>query len=92
MIIEDRRTYEQRETHKWLVVATDRFLSGWGQAKGGTSVCAWACTTHMEAAQAMREIGSRSDMRRTRLVYDGPRRYRPRTPCKHFSVYIYKAV
>lgn len=40
---EDDRTAEQKKTHTWLVTATDRFMSGWGECQGGTSKCAWAC-------------------------------------------------
>lgn len=39
----DDRTPEQRETHRWGVVARDKFMSGWGQAFNGASRCAWAC-------------------------------------------------
>ena len=39
----DDRTPEQKETHKFLIIGTDSFLSGWGQAKGGLSYAVWAC-------------------------------------------------
>lgn len=43
-IREDDRTTAQCLTHTWLVTATDRFMSGWGErANGGVSKCAWAC-------------------------------------------------
>lgn len=40
--IQDDRTPEQRVTHRWAVVARDKFMSGWGGAAGGASRCAWA--------------------------------------------------
>ncbi len=39
----DDRTAEQLLTHTWLVTATDRFMSGWGECSNGVSKCAWAC-------------------------------------------------
>ena len=86
--IEDDRTVEQRETHKFLVIGTDKFLSGWGGASGGTSVAAWACETGEEADRMERWVSGRSDMRRVRVVYDGPNRYRPSRSCAHLHVYV----
>lgn len=90
MIVNDRRTPEQMETHRFLVVMTDRFLSGWGMAKGGTSVAAWACKTKEEWLAQEKVIRARSDAKRVRTVYESPRdarRYRPRNAA-HFSVYV----
>ena len=85
----DDRTPEQRKTHTVLVVMTDRFLSGWGGAAGGSSVAAWACSTSQETLDAERWVSSRSDASRVRTVYDSPRRYRPRRGCAHFHVYVW---
>lgn len=32
MIVQDDRDPEQRATHRWLVIMTDKFMSGWGGA------------------------------------------------------------
>jgi hypothetical protein len=32
-VIEDDRTPEQKQTHRVLVLGTDSFMSGWGQAR-----------------------------------------------------------
>ena len=39
----DDRTQEQRATHTIIVWGRDRFMSGWGQARGGYSWAGWAC-------------------------------------------------
>lgn len=87
MQVSDDRTAEELNSHRWLVVMTDAFMSGWGQAEGGASVCAWACTDSREAATVERWVRSRSDARRVRTVIDGPRRYRPRNAA-HFHIYV----
>ena len=84
----DDRTEAQQQTHTILVVGTDRFLSGWGAAKGGLSYAAWACT--WEQADTMRQrIAGRTDMMRVRTVIDKPgNRYAPKAPCKHLHIYV----
>lgn len=79
----DRRTPEQRKTHSWLVTATDRFLSGWGQASGGASKCAWACQTRMEAAECEARIRARGDMKYVNVTN---RPWYPRAA--HVSIYV----
>ena len=44
MILEDDRTLEQKKTHTSLIIGTDSFLSGGGEADKGKSFAAWACT------------------------------------------------
>jgi hypothetical protein len=86
----DRRTEEQRHTHRWLVVATDRFMSGWGQAAGGKSVAAWACEGPTEAEKCHAAVASRKDMARVRIVFDGSGRpYRAPRGTAHFSIYVW---
>jgi len=85
--IQDDRTPDQRATHCTLVVMTDRFLSGWGGASGGTSVAAWACTND-DADAVERWVRRRSDASRVRVVVDAPARaYRPRS-FAHYHVYV----
>jgi len=93
MIIKDRRNEAQLKTHRYLVIGTDRFLSGWGSARGGASYAAWACETLTEAKAKADEIRHRSDMKRVRIVHDsrGQARgaFRPDSRyCTHFSVYV----
>ena len=86
MVIQDDRTEAQKMTHTILVIGTDRFMSGWGQAPG-TSYAAWACRPH-EYQEVKRAIRARSDMRRVRVV-DG-RTYRPRGRTgDHFHIYVH---
>ena len=81
----DRRTPEQLKTHRWLVTATDRFMSGWGGAAGGLSKCAWACETQSEARECFDRIKARGDMK---YVNCTNRPWYPRAA--HVSIYVNK--
>lgn len=72
-VIDDKRTPEERAATRFLAVATDRFMSGWGSAPG-RSIFALACTTLAEAETCADNLGKRSDMTRVRIV-EAP--YRP---------------
>ena len=85
MIIKDDRTEEQKRTHRWAVVATDRFLSGWGGAEGGSSFAAWACERG-DLYDVERWVRSRSDMQRVRVANLDTYRPSPRT-CAHYHIY-----
>jgi hypothetical protein len=82
---QDDRTPEQRATHTWAVAATDRFMSGWGGAKGGVSVAAWACP-FAELRQVEDYVRSRSEMKRVRVVKLDA--WRPRAA--HVHVYVWE--
>lgn len=83
--IQDNRTPEQRSALVHGVAMTDAFMSGWGGAKGGTSVAIWACPTdwlnHVE-----QQIRKRGEARRVRTV--DLRTYRPRPNVAHVHVYV----
>jgi len=86
MTREDDRTDEQKRTHTVLIVGTDRWMSGWGGAEGGTSLAAWACRSEDEYS-VDRWVRSRGDMSRVRLAIDAPGRpYRPK--CAHLRIYV----
>jgi hypothetical protein len=68
MEIQDDRTAEQRQTHRFLIIGTDKFMSGWGKAEGGTSYAAWACRAEHRKA-VFEWVESRSDMKRVRESY-----------------------
>lgn len=87
MIRKDDRTPEQMATHHWLVIGTDRFMSGWGEAKNGVSIAAWACKpAHRRAV--LDWVEARKDMKRVRESIDdgAKRRYRP--SCAHLHIYL----
>lgn len=85
MIRVDDRTADQRETHTMLVVGTDSFLSGWGQARNGYSYAAWACRPEdMNACESW--VRQRGDMKRVRIVGDD---YRPSAACTHLHIYVW---
>lgn len=105
MQLQDDRTEEQRKTHTWLVVMTDKFLSGWGKAKKGPSYAAWACV-HNDLDSVESWVRSRTDAQRVRIVRDGRVRmaawdmcrpvtyeqmhYRPSGP-GHCHIYVVKS-
>lgn len=86
MIKVDDRTKEQKATHRWGVVARDKFLSGWGGATGGASRCAWACETHALADRMLQWVKARSEMRYVRIV--SLTSYRAPRGTAHFHVYV----
>jgi len=85
----DDRTQEQRTTHRWAVVARDKFMSGWGGAKGGASRCAWAVpnewATDGSIGDVERWVRSRSEMIYVNVVDLAT--YRPPTGTAHFHIY-----
>lgn len=83
MKLVDDRTEEQKQTHTWLVVMTDRFMSGWGEAKGGVSYATWACT-YENLTQVKKWVRSRSDAMRVRVITGN---YRP-SGVGHCHVYV----
>lgn len=85
MEIRDDRTEAQKTTHDVLVIATDRFMSGWGRAAGGVSIAAWACRGD-DAGTVESWVRSRHEMHRVRVTCNP--RYKPRTNgCAHFHIY-----
>ena len=86
MILEDDRTLEQKKTHTFLIIGTDSFLSGWGEADKGKSFAAWACTPEDEET-VKRWVKNRSEMKRVRVVHDIKGNYHPRTP-GHCHIYV----
>lgn len=89
MEIKDDRDETQRGTHRWLIIGTDSFMSGWGGAAGGASVAAWAVeadSTKIAVVEAW--VKRRREMKRVRIVRDDPRRrYRPRNAA-HLHIYV----
>jgi len=86
MITKDDRTKEQMKTHRWGVVARDKYMSGWGGAAGGGSRCAWACATLADANKAEDWVRGRGDMQYVRVVLLS--RYRAPRGTAHFHIYV----
>lgn len=87
MTIQDDRTTAQRSTHQWGVVARDTFMSGWGEAKGGVSRCAWAVpmdTVNIDRVEQW--VRSRKEMRYVNVV--DLNTYRPPKGTAHFHIYV----
>ena len=70
MIRDDR---EHRGPVYGYVIATDTFLSGWGEASSGKSFYAMAVQSENEAYTVMRNFKHRSDFKRVRFVKRLPR-------------------
>ena len=81
----DDRTTEQKVTHRWGVVAKDKFLSGWGGARGGASRCAWACAPDADLRQLEKWVRSRPEMLYVNVV--DLHTYRPPRGTAHFHIY-----
>lgn len=86
MIKQDDRTAEQQATHRWAVVAKDRFMSGWGGARGVASRCAWAVAPDLDVERVLRWVQSRSEMRYVNVV--DLRSYRAPRGTAHFHIYV----
>lgn len=83
MIFQDDRTPEQKKIPHVIVLATDRFMSGWGGAKGGPSYAGWAVPLN-KADEVERRIRGRAEMRRVRIV---GATYRPKAGPGHCHIY-----
>jgi hypothetical protein len=83
-ITQDDRTDQDKQDLTILVIGTDRFLSHWGHAEGGTSIAAWACTPDT-VNPVERWVRNRGDMKRVRIA--DARTYRPPQTCAHFHIY-----
>ena len=80
----DDRTPEQRQTHNVIILATDKFMSGWGLAKGGPSYAGWACRPALRGILEAR-VRNRPDMQRVRVVCGD---YRPPSGPGHCHIYV----
>jgi len=82
-IRKDDRTKEQMKTHRWLVTATDKFMSGWGECQNGTSKCAWACKSeHLD--KVFEWVSNRGEMKYVNVT-DGS--WYPKN-AKHVHIYV----
>jgi hypothetical protein len=82
---QDDRTPAQKKTHNWLVVGTDRVLSGWRCNGGAKSIAAWACEDH-NLDRVFSWVHDRKDMKRVRIVDCRKRGYYPKNGWLHIYV------
>jgi hypothetical protein len=84
-IIEDNRTKEEIEKTCGFVVATDKFMSGWGAAPH-ISVVAIPFISEDDRIKVMSRVKKRSEMKRVRVVYG--KQYKPRLSAgDHLHIY-----
>ena len=86
MKLQDDRTEEQKKTHTLAVVASDKFMSGWGGAANGVSRCAWACHPDVNTDRVFNWVKSRKEMKYVNLV--DLRTYRAPKGTAHFHIYV----
>ena len=83
-VSKDDRSEAQRHSHKFIVWGRDRFMSGWGGARGGYSWAGWACRLEdLHVAESW--VRNRSDMQYVRAGGDPPRGRN----VAHVHVYVY---
>jgi hypothetical protein len=58
---------------RFYVLATDKFMSGWGPAEGTDNVCVFPCATLTEAQHVYDECDRRTEMIRVRITGAKPR-------------------
>ena len=85
MTYTDDRTEDQKKSHHILITATDKFMSGWGGASGGTSKCAWACKDHAQADKIYEWVKNRSEMKYVNIHYRNE--WKPRNYA-HLHIYV----
>lgn len=83
--IVDDRTESQKITHTIGIAGTDKFMSGWGGATGGSSVAIWAVSPDVSWERVYDWVKSRREMRRVRVVDLG--KYRPGRGVAHVHIY-----
>ena len=83
MILQDDRTAAEIKSHSCLVIGTDPFLSGWGEARGGVSYAAWACRPD-DLDKVYSWVTARKDMKRVRVTSG---KYYPKG-VGHFHIYV----
>ena len=86
MIVQDDRTPAQKKTHVWAIVGSDRFMSGWGGARGGKSRVAWAFSNNQPEHKILRWVKSRGDIQYVNMV--NLKTYRPPAGTAHFHIYV----
>jgi len=80
---QDDRTAEQKKTHTILITATDKFMSGWGEASNGASKCAWACTKKQDWGAVLDWVESRSEMKYVNVTFN---KWYPKA--EHVHIYV----
>lgn len=81
----DLRSVAEKRTHYLGVAGTDTFLSGWGRARGGSSVMVWAYDPEeTDGDVILMHVRARSDMRSIHAV--DLRKYRPGGGCVHLQI------
>jgi hypothetical protein len=86
MTIIDDRNDLQKNTHVWAVVATDKCMSGWGGAKGGKSIVAWAVDDLSKTSKLFDWVDVRSEMKCANVV--NLNKYRSPRGTSHFHIYL----
>ena len=68
-IIIDRRTEEQKARTRGFVIATDRFMSGWGHARGRSLFAVPFSSDEGELDTILDNFAHRDEMLRVRIIF-----------------------
>ena len=74
-MIDNTLTPEQKANVKLYVCATDKFMSGWGQAPNRSLYCV-ACETEEQAVDVYNRMKCRTDMKRVRITKNPSRAHK----------------
>ena len=53
---------------KFYVLSNDRFMSGWGHAKGKINTCIVPCESYEQAGKVLAYVITRNDQKRARIA------------------------
>lgn len=84
MKLVDDRTDDQKLTHTVLITATDKFMTGWGEAAQGLSKCAWACTRSQDWEKVYKWVKARKEMKYVNVTFNN---WKPRNAA-HVHIYV----
>lgn len=84
--VDDRIEKEAQVSHRYVVLGRDRFMSGWGLARGGYSWCGWACRPE-DNQQVQEWVRKRGDIQYVRVVVHSGGRFPVPRSAAHFHIY-----
>jgi hypothetical protein len=85
MNLQDFRDDWERQNIVRGIRATDRCMSGWGGAEGGTSVAIWACASEDEK-RVLKWVRSRGEMKNVRAIFAS--QFAAQRGAAHVHVYV----
>jgi len=72
VVIVEKKASDDIPKKKYYVTMTDRFMSGWGHAKGRTNKFVVGCDTYKQAETIARNAERRSEMKYVNITSSKP--------------------